>query len=419
MKRKCTALTWCVISVTLGGLSTLALHTGAARPAVASTHAVPGIVPGAAKPATRPKPPKAPVLRRVKAPRLALPPNRGTSAPQSTTQRALGTAPVPFGPTSAFRTRVDRAPLDPNSAAIVAHLNRQVVNNWNGVAAFNAYYYNASFYRVPAGQPRIDVGYHNCQKKKSFPRGLHDGSSHFKSVPVPPHAVPAKASDSSMTIYDPATDQLWEFWKMRKNAKSGRWEACWGGRIDNVSKSEGIFERPYGAIATGMAMAGGMISVDEVRRGRIDHTMYLAVIHSQRYPRVSWPANRGDGNSSSPNAVKQGQRLRLDPNLDLSKYKLSPVGLMVAKAAQTYGFVVSDTSGAVAVITESGQREQAITGVDPWKKILNQSSYDVLRNFPWDKLQAIAVDYGKPSAVDRSGRDASLANSPAQMNDLP
>ena len=68
---------------------------------------------------------------------------------------------------------------------------------------------------------------------------------------------------------------------------------------------------------------------------------------------------------------------------------------MIAEAAQTYGFIVSDTSGAVAVITESGAREAAVTGVDPWKELLGMPSYDVLKGFPWDRVQVVERDYGQ------------------------
>ncbi|MBW3084581.1 hypothetical protein KEM60_00769 [Austwickia sp. TVS 96-490-7B] len=314
-----------------------------------------------------------------------------------TTPPALGHAPIPLGPTSPFITRIEQAPLDPQSTEIAANLRSDVVNNWGGVAAVNTNQYNSAFYQVPADQPRVDVDFWNCQNKTWVDPALFQPGGFFMQVPVPSDAVPATGTDGEMSIYSPSTDQLWEFWRMRRNTSTNRWEACWVGRIDNVSQSIGVHKQWYGVSASGLAVAAGMISLDEVRRGRIDHAMYLGAMNIRAYPDISWPANRGDGNvTDGTPVVREGQRLRLDPALDLSTLSLTPVGRMIAEAAQKYGFIVCDRSGAVAVITESGAREKSVTGVDPWPSLLGMPSYEVLRNFPWASIQAVAVDYGKP-----------------------
>ena len=327
-----------------------------------------------------------------------------TAPPTTTTTTATvppaggGTAPVPVAATAPWVTRVESAPLDPNSAQMVANLSADVANNWGGIAAFNNTHYNAAFYRVPAGQPRVDVDFVDCQNKQWVDPNLFTGPAYFKGVPIPDDAQAANGTDAELSIHDPASDQLWEFWQARRNASTGRWEACWGGRIDQVSASMGIFPLWYGATGTGVAMSAGMISLDEVRRGSIEHAMYLGVMNAQAYPSLSWPALRTDGNLTDPNVVREGQRLRLDPSLDLSQFDLTPVGRMIAVAAQRYGFVVSDRSGAVSVVTESGQPEQARTGVDPWPALLGPwEPYEVLRNFPWQSVQVVQADWGKPA----------------------
>ena len=303
--------------------------------------------------------------------------------------------PVALSPNSPFYQRIDKAPLAANSAALAENLSAQVRNNWGGNAATNAYEFNTSFYEAAPNTPRVTVGFHNCQSKKQVPGGLYNGAKHFVDVPVPPDALPAKGTDGQMTVYDPAADKLWEFWVMRKDA-AGKWEACWGGRIDDVSKNIGQFPFPYGVSASGLATSAGMITIDEARRGKINHAMNLAIIEVRSWEHVSWPANRSDGTSENPNTFMEGQRLRLDPSLDLDKYELTPFARMVAEAAQTYGFIVKDRSGAVAVATQDGRREEARTGSNPWRTLLGTEPYLAMKNFPWDKVQALPKDYGKP-----------------------
>lgn len=296
-----------------------------------------------------------------------------------------------------FRADVSKAPLAANSARASAHLAKQVDQHWGGVAAFNARRFNNSFYEVGPNQPKVRVKFHDCQKKGYTPAGLYDGAKHFVDVPIPANAVPATGTDKQLTVYDRSADKLWDFWVTSKDS-SGAWQACWGGRIDSVSENQGIFTAPYGATASGLAMTPGVITLDEFRRGRIDHAMYLAIIEPAAWNKVSWPANRSDGWSSNPDALMEGQRVRLDPELDLSTVPLTPVGRMVAEAAQKYGFVIADKAGAVAVVTESGNAEKARTGVDPWDTLLPGPDYQALRNFPWEHIQVLPKDYGRPAA---------------------
>ena len=59
-------------------------------------------------------------------------------------------------------------------------------------------------------------------------------------MPIPPGARPATGSDAQMTIWQPATDKLWEFWQARKDAQ-GNWHAGYGGAMQNVSQSPGYY----------------------------------------------------------------------------------------------------------------------------------------------------------------------------------
>ncbi|MDO5627811.1 MAG: malectin domain-containing carbohydrate-binding protein, partial [Mobilicoccus sp.] len=300
---------------------------------------------------------------------------------------------VTIAPDSFFTEDISRAPLAHNSAEAAENLRRQVADNWGGVAAFNAYQYNNSFHAVSSSVPKQTVQFYDCQKKGYLPSGLLDGPKYFADVPIPAGAVPANGTDKQMTIYDESADQLWDFWVTERHGDG--WRACWGGRLDDVSKNHGVFPAPYGATASGLAMTPGAISQESFRRGSIDHAMYLAIISPANYDKVSWPANRSDGWSHDPHALMEGQRVRLDPTLDLSQFDMTPVARMVAEAAQTYGFIVADKAGAVAVITESGDTEKARTGTNPWDSMLAGPAHEAMRGFPWEHMQVLPKDYGK------------------------
>jgi hypothetical protein len=255
--------------------------------------------------------------------------------------------------------------------------------------------YNTSVYSVAASTPRVDVGWDNCQGKTYVPTGLVGVGGQFTGVPIPANAVPAAGTDAELSVYSASTDQLWEFWKASHRADG--WHACWGGRIDHVSTSTGYFSGGFGASASGLAISGGTVSLADVQRGYINHALALAIVDAAPWKIVSWPAQRSDGSSASLSPIAEGTRFRLDPSINVDALALTPIAKMVAKAAQQYGFIVTDKAGAVSVIAESGAGVKATTGVDPWVAILGSTpSYLVMRNFPWDKLQALPRNYGKP-----------------------
>ena len=298
----------------------------------------------------------------------------------------------PFSADSVWRQDISTAPVADDSAGMVAGLASQVADHYGGVAAFNVNAYTASYYEVGADTPRIDVAWDNCQNKKYTPKGLVGDGGQLSRVPVPADAVPARGRDAQLTIYSPSSDQLWELWRAKE--VDGGWQACWGGRIDGVSRSPGYFTGGFGASASGLAISGGMVWVDDARAGRIDHALSLAILNVRKWKTVSWPAQRSDGGDESPAAIPAGTRLRLDPNLDLDGLGLTPTALMIARAAQRYGFIVTDRSGAVAVTAQSGGTQ---TSQDPWADLLaGKKSYEVMAGFPWDRLQALPQDYGEP-----------------------
>ena len=285
-------------------------------------------------------------------------------------------------------------PLHPESENLAREFVRQV-KAYYGHAAINTSRFSAPIYVVgPDTQPSVVMPW-DCKKRGKLDKRL---AAQWRTVPIPPNAEPSHDSDGEMTVYQPATDTLWEFFKARRKT-GGRWEACWGGRMRNVSGNAGIWPHPYGATATGLPIIGGTITVDELRRGRIDHVMGISLVQVEDWRVFSWPANRSDGYNPSrlPNRVPEGLRFRLDPQLDVDALQLHPVARIIAKAAQTYGFVVWDKGGAIALRAEDPKRFTTVGQPDPypelWKGVPPSK---ILTNFPWDRLQFLPVDYGRP-----------------------
>jgi hypothetical protein len=260
-----------------------------------------------------------------------------------------------------------------------------------GHASFNTHKYSPVVYRVDAGAPTVPVGMWNCQDKPQLDDGLLE---QFSAVPVPADAIIPPDSDAHVAIWQPATDTVWEMWRARRVAD--RWEACWGGRLEHASQSVGTFDFPYGPTASGVSLLAGLVTLDDLRSGSIDHAVAIAV-GSVRAGAVSWPANRTDGKSGAPNALPAGQRLRLDPSVDVASLPLTPIGRMVATALQRYGAIVRDTSvGSVSIYAQYPDPSLTGGGPDPYVAFFGgQPKWAQLDGIPWDRLEALPSDYGR------------------------
>lgn len=299
-----------------------------------------------------------------------------------------------FAPSSFWYTPIpENAPLHPNSAGFVEDFLRQK-KAFYGTVSINMESWASPVFVVSADVPNTRVEQWPCYGSFGPNAGL---AQQWSEVPIPGYAVPAGGLDSEMTIYQPSTDTLWEFWRTRKY--DGKWQACWGGRMSRVSTSDGRWPTIYGTTATGLPFLGGQITAEELRRGEIRHAIGIALVEPEAANVVSWPAKRSDGwnPKNEPNRIPEGLRFRLDPSVNVDALKMHPVGKVIAKAAQKYGFIVWDKAGAIGIRSQNPKTYTAAGLPDPYAALFaNTPPYAILNNFPWDKLQFLPKDYGKP-----------------------
>ena len=273
------------------------------------------------------------------------------------------------------------APLDPSSEQASASLARMAAETGAGLSFRD---YGVPLYTVPRHQPCVQVRLDNPNAQL---RAV------FAAVPVPPDARPAAGTDGHLALWQPSTDRYWEFFRMRREADG--WHARYGGRIVGLSRSPGHFQRLrgargqvleqpwWGATATGLPLIGGLITSDEVRRGRIDHALAIAVPRVRRGV-MAVPAQRSDGRYEGPYSLPEGARFRLDPLVDVAALPVPPLVRMIARAAQRYGMVIRDGGARVAVYGQEvrpGLTDRfgpLLGGVLP---------FEALQDFPWARMQ--------------------------------
>jgi hypothetical protein len=288
-------------------------------------------------------------------------------------------AAAPFSATSVWNAPLSSsAPLDPSSDALVADLQRQVATYGPWI---NTTQYSVPIYKVPSTQPtvRVTLDKYNPSLQEAF-----------EAVPLPETAKPAAGWDKHLVVWQGYTDTMWEFWALSR--KTDGWHAGWGAKIVRASRSIGVLPSPLGATATGLPLAGGLMRPFELSDRVIPHALALG-LPNLRSSVFTWPATRTDGTFAG--GIPAGTRFRLPASLDVSSLGLSPAVKAMAVAAQKYGILVRDTSGAVTFYAE----DPAPTGSNPYPALFGTGWMDqAAATFPWSRLQVVAPPAPTPVA---------------------
>ncbi|GAA1861186.1 hypothetical protein GCM10009836_46680 [Pseudonocardia ailaonensis] len=199
-------------------------------------------------------------------------------------------------------------------------------------------------------------------------------------VPVPANAAADPAEDGHLAVLDRDNRCIYEFFRAKPQGDG--WTADWVNATP--SDGTGIYPDGLGTRAAGFSIAAGLIWPDELRRGEIDHALVFAYPFTKKGGYVA-PATRSDGLTTQAGALPIGSRLRLDPTIDLDKLTLTPQERTVARALQTYGMFLGDTSGG---LTLYGVQPLSFAA-DPYQSFWNDGPWADIKAIPFDRLQVL------------------------------
>jgi len=195
-----------------------------------------------------------------------------------------------------------------------------------------------------------------------------NGMNATASVPIPAGAEPDPQSDHHLLIVDKARNLEWGMWATEHNGST------WTCGVGATADLAGTGLRPYkpdlgakwyeahGARACGFPLSAGLIRVEELEAGAIEHALVVAYPHIRAgfymSPASTAQARSGD-NAISTRGIPCGGRIQLDPSLDVESLGLNRAGKIIAKALQKYGAYVGDYSGALSLYAENSDAAKA------------------------------------------------------------
>ncbi|HEX6792160.1 MAG TPA: hypothetical protein VF247_12685 [Candidatus Krumholzibacteria bacterium] len=236
-----------------------------------------------------------------------------------------------------WNLEVDRAPVDPNSAGIIAMIAGQ--GSGGRLHPDFTPKYGIPYAVVDSRTPRVPVTFRNARESDAGEPGAAAG------YPIP--AVAANdhrylesggslEGDRHLLVYDRDARAVFEL--SYAEYSNGKWSAGYGA-VFPVDTNE---RRPEGWSSTdaaGLCVLAGLVRYDEVYGpGPIRHAIRCSLKRTNGYV---WPASH-EG-ASDDGAAPLGMRLRLKQSVDISKYP-EPVR-KIFQAMKTYGLIVADRGG--------------------------------------------------------------------------
>ncbi|MDQ2646855.1 MAG: hypothetical protein M3020_23830, partial [Myxococcota bacterium] len=250
-----------------------------------------------------------------------------------------------FGPDHPWNQRIDAAPLDDESDAIISYLTE----NHTGGQRFRI--------DGPSDEPNNLYGITMLTADSSTPRVEFEPSGDYYEPdcdPAPPPlpvdgAIEGETDyacesdgDCHLIVIDTDSCRLYEMWRANRSGSSfeGGCQAVWDLRASYEPTLRG--DCCTSADAAGLPIAAHMFTADEVAAGVIPHAIRFILPNELMRERVYVrPATHSTGATSGPDdAPPYGARIRLKASFDESRLK--PAARVVARALKEYGMILSD-----------------------------------------------------------------------------
>lgn len=261
--------------------------------------------------------------------------------------------------------------LDPNNTAAAAYLtaNKYSINA-------NMYEFGVPIHDTTTTDPRYQV---TCT--------MNWGPCPFanRTTPIPTWASANTGSDGVLVTIDPTTHTSHEFWQLRRSGTN--WTTSWGAVMS--TDGDGRANSTTGAaVGAGVSRLAGVVRVNEIRQGRIDHALTFSTTNACNAGRYRYPAAQTDGASSRSDCIPEGTRIQLDPTINVDTLPgITPAERAIAKALQTYGAYCVDNGGSnMAFAFELPTQED---GTDPYPTAGLGWDYYHMPNIPWARIRVL------------------------------
>ena len=238
-----------------------------------------------------------------------------------------------FPPDHPWNTRVDRAPVDSQSASYIEIIGAETrLHPDFGTGRLGYHLYGIPYVVVDGSKtPKYRLPF------------AYASESDDVNYPIPDNPPIEDGGDRHVLILDRENQRLYELFALERDQYG--WTAGSGATWDlnsNVSRPDGWTSSD----AAGLQILPGLARADEVYdRGRIDHALRFGLRKTAQAHR--YPARHDASASHAADLPPMGLRLRLKATVRADTF---PAGAaVIVRALQTYGMILADNAGPLFV----------------------------------------------------------------------
>jgi hypothetical protein len=231
---------------------------------------------------------------------------------------------VAFPADNAWNRDISAAPVDPNSANLIASIGASTGLHPD--------------FGVPYGIPYVVVA--GSQARVAINFTAYGDESDPGPYPIPPDAPIEGGGDRHVLVIDRDHDRLYELFGAVAQS-DGSWNAACGAVFDLDSDDVRPGAQPgwTSADAAGLPIFPGLVRYDEASAGLIPHALRFTIQTSRRA--YVPPANHWASSSTSVNLPPMGMRVRLRAGFVIPA-TFSTESKAILQALKTYGMIVAD-----------------------------------------------------------------------------
>jgi hypothetical protein len=295
---------------------------------------------------------------------------------------------VPFPAANAWNTNIASAPVDPNSAAIVA------AAGFAGLHLHHDFGSTATGYGIPyvvvdsTTTPAVPINVIDYASESDVVVAPYPANAPIEGAPADCGGWPdTYEGDDHVLVLDRAKCILYETYNT--NRCNGQYNAS----SETIWDMANYESRPWGwtsADAAGMSIFTGLVRYDEVAAGAIHHAIRFTMQHTKDDANDGYfvpPASHAAGTDWGVSNV-EGMRIRLKASFDISGY--SAANQVILTAMKEYGMILADNGGYFFFQGAPDPRwnDDDLTNLDS----IGSANFDVVQMTPefpgWDSATA-------------------------------
>lgn len=252
---------------------------------------------------------------------------------------------LPFPADNAWNTDISGAPVDPNSANLIASIGLNVgLHPDFGSGTYQGQPIGIPYQVVAGTQPLVRIQYSVDGDASQAYGDESDPGPYPIPLTAPIEGGPASTGDRHVLVIDRDNNRLYEIGPAYPRA--GFWE-CMAGAIfhlDSNNVRPTAQPRWTSADAAGLPIFPGLVRHDEARLGAggIRHALRFTVQRSRRA--YVPPATHYASSNTDANLPPMGMRVRLKASYVIPS-TFSPESQAILQALKTHGMFVADNGG--------------------------------------------------------------------------